>query len=153
MRKAVLIGTDLAYDSRGKLVPLEINTNVGWDKVNRKETPEEIFDFTELSTYVREHTIKEICLEGKIAEICKDLIQAAVPDVSVKTVTISDLDKEYPDTTLVVRTAWSPVALVDSFAANKEKFKKLIRNEDFSEDFKIPEGNLPNLVIKAIKSK
>ena len=151
MRKAVLIGTDLAYDSRGKLVPLEINTNVGWDKVNRKETPEEIFDFTELSTYVREHTIKEICLEGKIAEICKDLIQAAVPDVSVKTVTISDLDKEYPDTTLVVRTAWSPVALVDSFAANKEKFKKLIRNEDFSEDFKIPEGNLPNLVIKAIK--
>ena len=99
MRKAVLVGTDLAYDSRGKLVPLEINTNVGWDKVNRKETPEEIFDFTELSTYVREHTIKEICLEGKIAEICKDLIQAAVPDVSVKTVTISDLDKEYPDTT------------------------------------------------------
>lgn len=151
MRKAVLVGTDLAYDSRGKLVPLEINTNVGWDKVNRKETPEEIFDFTELSTYVREHTIKEICLEGKIAEICKDLIQAAVPDVSVKTVTISDLDKEYPDTTLVVRTAWSPVALVDSFAANKEKFKKLIRNEDFSEDFKIPEGNLPNLVVKAIK--
>lgn len=151
MRKAVLIGTDLAYDSRGKLVPLEINTNVGWDKVNRKETLEEIFDFTELSTYVREHTIKEICLEGKIAEICKDLIQAAVPDVSVKTVTISDLDKEYPDTTLVVRTAWSPVALVDSFAANKEKFKKLIRNEDFSEDFKIPEGNLPNLVVKAIK--
>lgn len=151
MRKAVLVGTDLAYDSRGKLVPLEINTNVGWDKVNRKETPEEIFDFTELSTYVREHTIKEICLEGKIAEICKDLIQAAVPDVLVKTVTISDLDKEYPDTTLVVRTAWSPVALVDSFAANKEKFKKLIRNEDFSEDFKIPEGNLPNLVVKAIK--
>ena len=151
MRKAVLVGTDLAYDSRGKLVPLEINTNVGWDKVNRKETPEEIFDFTELSTYVREHTIKEICLEGKIAEICKDLIQAAVPDVSVKTVTISDLDQEYPDTTLVVRTAWSPVALVDSFAANKEKFKKLIRNEDFSEDFKIPEGNLPNLVVKAIK--
>lgn len=151
MRKAVLVGTDLAYDSRGKLVPLEINTNVGWDKVNRKETPEEIFDFTELSTYVREHTIKEICLEGKIAEICKDLIQAAVPDVSVKTVTISDLDKEYPDTTLVVRTAWSPVALVDSFAANKEKFKKLIRNEDFSEDFKLPEGNLPNLVVKAIK--
>lgn len=151
MRKAVLVGTDLAYDSRGKLVPLEINTNVGWDKVNRKETPEEIFDFTELSTYVREHTIKEICLEGKIAEICKDLIQAAVPDVSVKTVTISDLDKKYPDTTLIVRTAWSPVALVDSFAANKEKFKKLIRNEDFSEDFKLPEGNLPNLVVKAVK--
>lgn len=151
MRKAVLIGTDLAYDSRGKLVPLEINTNVGWDKVNRKETPEEIFDFTELSTYVREHTIKEICLEGEIAEICKDLIQAAIPDVSVKTITTSDLDEDYPDTTLIVRTAWSPVALVDSFAANKEKFKKLIRNEDFSEDFKLPEGNLPNLVVKAVK--
>lgn len=151
MRKAVLIGTDLAYDSRGKLVPLEINTNVGWDKVNRKETPEEIFDFTELSTYVREHTIKEICLEGEIAEICKDLIQAAIPDVSVKAITISDLDEDYPDTTLIVRTAWSPVALVDSFAANKEKFKKLIRNEDFSEDFKLPEGNLPNLVVKAVK--
>ena len=151
MRKAVLIGTDLAYDSRGKLVPLEINTNVGWDKVNRKETPEEIFDFTELSTYVREHTIKEICLEGEIAEICKDLIQAAIPDVSVKAITTSDLDEDYPDTTLIVRTAWSPVALVDSFAANKEKFKKLIRNEDFSEDFKLPEGNLPNLVVKAVK--
>lgn len=151
MRKAVLVGTDLAYDSRGKLVPLEINTNVGWDKVNRKETPEEIFDFTELSTYVREHTIKEICLEGEIAEICKDLIQAAIPDVSVKAITTSDLDEDYPDTTLIVRTAWSPVALVDSFAANKEKFKKLIRNEDFSEDFKLPEGNLPNLVIKAVK--
>lgn len=151
MRKAALVGTDLAYDSRGKLVPLEINTNVGWDKVNRKETPEEIFDFTELSTYVREHTIKEICLEGKIAEICKDLIQAAIPDVSVKAITTSDLDEDYPDTTLIVRTAWSPVALVDSFAANKEKFKKLIRNEDFSEDFKLPEGNLPNLVVKAVK--
>lgn len=151
MRKAVLVGTDLAYDSRGKLVPLEINTNVGWDKVNRKETPEEIFDFTELSAYVREHTIKEICLEGEIAEICKDLIQAAIPDVSVKTITTSDLDEDYPDTTLTVRTAWSPVALVDSFAANKEKFKKLIRNEDFSEDFKLPEGNLPNLVVKAVK--
>lgn len=151
MRKAVLVGTDLAYDSRGKLVPLEINTNVGWDKVNRKETPEEIFDFTELSTYVREHTIKEICLEGEIAEICKDLIQEAIPDVSVKAITTSDLDEDYPDTTLIVRTAWSPVALVDSFAANKEKFKKLIRNEDFSEDFKLPEGNLPNLVVKAIK--
>lgn len=151
MRKAVLVGTDLAYDSRGKLVPLEINTNVGWDKVNRKETPEEIFDFTELSTYVREHTIKEICLEGEIAEICKDLIQAAIPDVSVKAITTSDLDEDYPDTTLIVRTAWSPVALVDSFAANKEKFKKLIRNEDFSEDFKLPEGNLPNLVVKAVK--
>lgn len=151
MRKAVLVGTDLAYDSRGKLVPLEINTNVGWDRVNRKETPEEIFDFTELSTYVREHTIKEICLEGEIAEICKDLIQAAIPDVSVKAITTSDLDEDYPDTTLIVRTAWSPVALVDSFAANKEKFKKLIRNEDFSEDFKLPEGNLPNLVVKAVK--
>lgn len=151
MRKAVLIGTDFAYDSGGKLVPLEINTNVGWDDVNRKETVKEIFDFTELSMYVREHTIKELCLEGKIAEICKDLIQEAIPDVSVKVISKAELDAEYPDTTLVVRTAWSPVALVDTFAANKERFKKLIRNEDFSEDFKLPEGNLPNLVVKAIK--
>ena len=60
MRKAVLIGTDFAYDSGGKLVPLEINTNVGWDDVNRKETVKEIFDFTELSMYVREHTIRNL---------------------------------------------------------------------------------------------
>lgn len=151
MRKAVLIGTDFAYDSGGKLVPLEINTNVGWDDVNRKETVKEIFDFTELSMYVREHTIKEICLEGKVAEICKDLIQEAIPDVPVKVISKAELDVEYSDTTLVVRTAWSPVALVDTFAANKEKFKKLIRDEDFSEDFKLPEGNLPNLVVKAIQ--
>lgn len=150
MRSAVLIGTDFAYDSKGKLIPLEINTNVGWDTVNRKESIDEIFDFTDLSMYVRENAIKEILLEGKIAEICKDVIQKAIPHVAVSEATMGDYEEEHPNTTLFVRTAWSSQALVDTFAASKEKFKSLIKSEDFCEGFSEPSGNLPNLVVKAI---
>ena len=150
MRSAVLIGTDFAYDSKGKLIPLEINTNVGWDMVNRKETVDEIFDFTDLSMYVRENAIKEILLEGKIVEICKDAIQKAIPHVTVSEATMGDYEEEHPNTTLFVRTAWSSQALVDTFAASKEKFKSLIKSEDFCEGFSEPSGNLPNLVVKAI---
>lgn len=150
MRSAVLIGTDFAYDSKGKLIPLEINTNVGWDTVNRKESVDEIFDFTDLSMYVRENAIKEILLEGKIAEICKDAIQKAIPHVTVSEATMGDYEEEHPNTTLFIRTAWSSQALVDTFAASKEKFKSLIKSEDFCEGFSEPSGNLPNLVVKAI---
>lgn len=150
MRSAVLIGTDFAYDSKGKLIPLEINTNVGWDTVNRKESVDEIFDFTDLSMYVRENAIKEILLEGKIAEICKDAIQKAIPHVTVSEATMGDYEEEHPNTTLFVRTAWSSQAFVDTFAASKEKFKSLIKSEDFCEAFSEPSGNLPNLVVKAI---
>ena len=150
MRSAVLIGTDFAYDSKGKLIPLEINTNVGWDMVNRKETVDEIFDFTDLSMYVRENAIKEILLEGKIVERCKDAIQKAIPHVTVSEATMGDYEEEHPNTTLFVRTAWSSQALVDTFAASKEKFKSLIKSEDFCEGFSEPSGNLPNLVVKAI---
>lgn len=150
MRSAVLIGTDFAYDSKGKLIPLEINTNVGWDTVNRKESVDEIFDFTDLSMYVRENAIKEILLEGKIAEICKDAIQKAIPHVTVSEATMGDYEEEHPNTTLFVRTAWSSQAFVDTFAASKEKFKSLIKSEDFCEAFSEPSGNLPNLVVKAV---
>ena len=55
--KGVLIGADLMYRQDGKLVPIEINTNVGWDTYNRVETPEEALDASDLIQYAIEHGI------------------------------------------------------------------------------------------------
>ena len=43
--RSVLVGSDFMYRQDGKLVPIEINTNVGIEYVLRVETLEETFDF------------------------------------------------------------------------------------------------------------
>lgn len=160
--KAVLVGTDLMYRQDGQLVPIEINTNTGWDDSNRVETLNDVFDLSVFVAYIREHNITKVYLEGLVNKI-ESRLREAIPEIEVVHIFAKDLETlEEGENELVVRTAYSPVAAVDSFCRDKIQFLEAIKNQDFSSEFIYREngelkgaienfvdnGVLPNYIVK-----
>ena len=51
--RTVLIGSDFMYNKDGNLVPIEINTAVGWHR-NKIETDSSSVDLTTLNSFITE---------------------------------------------------------------------------------------------------
>ena len=50
--RTVLIGSDFMYDKDGNLKPIEINTAVGWDGIEKIEDDVDCLDLTSLHTFI-----------------------------------------------------------------------------------------------------
>ena len=51
--RTVLIGSDFVYNKDGNLVPIELNTNVGWVNLTVEDN-DTALDFTTLSSFITE---------------------------------------------------------------------------------------------------
>ena len=123
--KAVLVGTDLMYRKDGSLAPIEINTNVGWDETNRVEPLDEIWDLTDLVSYINSHNIEDIVFLPGTATKIKQKLQELLPE---KTVRFSLTEEEDLENKLIIRTHYSDEALVDSFCRDKIGFLESIKS-------------------------
>ena len=69
--KTVLIGADFMYDKEGKLIPIEINTNL---TLNQKYINEEdIFDLSDLNKFIQTNKFTKITYIGRLLQFDKSL--------------------------------------------------------------------------------
>ena len=122
--KAVLVGTDLMYRKDGSLAPIEINTNVGWDETNRVEPLDEIWDLTDLVSYINSHNIEDIVFLPGTAVKIRSKLQELLPE---KPIRFSLTEEEDLENKLIIRTHYSDEALVDSFCRDKIGFLESIK--------------------------
>lgn len=166
--RTLLLGTDFMYKQNGDLVPIEINTNVGWDESNRIEETQYCFDLTELTEFINNNGFTKIEYIGGINPFFSKLSASVSIDCEYHTVTSGIVIPyiEDNDSTLIIRSAYDTTALVDdTYCINKTNFLELIKNETFGSEFAymdendsiintittiLDNGNQPNFILKAV---
>jgi hypothetical protein len=128
--KAVIFGTDLMYDKSGRLVPIEINTNIGYDSSNRVESTDEWLDLSGLIAYVQEKKFEKVVLDISSSlrnsfKNLEQLLQKALKGIAEVKVTA---EEEYEDreNALYIRVRFSDEAVVDSYCRDKIAFLNVI---------------------------
>jgi len=150
--RTVLIGSDFMYDKDGNLKPIEINTAVGWDGLEKLEDDIDCLDLTGLYDFVSNSNFETIHYLGDIGYFHKTL-EAHYSGSSVNyhfhgifknSITIPFIEDN--ETTLIIRSAYDTTALVDdTYCRDKVAFMKLIESQPFGSQFAyIDENN--NLV-------
>ena len=166
--KGVFLGSDFMYRQDGKLVPIEINTEIAIDNAKRVETFEETFNVFPLVSFVVQHGIKKLILEGSVYRYIYEALKSwqgpeldGVEILHGKNLTSYD-DLNYEDDTLLaIRTTYSDDALIDYYCKDKVEFLSMIQNEGFGQSFLYKEndelkgsiecvdnGNHPNFIVK-----
>jgi hypothetical protein len=150
--RTVLLGSDFMYDKGGNLKPIEINTAVGWDGVEKLEENEDCLDLTGLYEFVNNSNFQTIHYIGDIMVFNKTLeshysgssVTYHSHPVSKGSLTIPSIDDN--ETTLIIRSAYDTTAIVDDvYCRSKVEFMKLIQSQSFGSQFAyIDENN--NLV-------
>lgn len=131
--RAVILGTDLMYDKSGRLVPIEINTNIGYDSYNRVEKDEEWLDLTSLVKFIRAKKIKKVILDCTKATLntrfayFSEKLTASLPK-TVKVEKVQEYPEEVADNELFIRIAYNEEALVDSYCRDKVGFLNITFN-------------------------
>jgi len=168
--RALLLGTDFMYNSDGKLVPIELNTDVSMDALCVEDL-KDIFDLTELFDVISNNGFTKVSYIGMLELFGNDLKKWCKENgveyqqyhvVGGKTVPYLEDDPN----TLIIRSAFDETAIVDiEYCANKVNFLNLIKSSSFSLEFvymgedgkivnnitKIPDnGTAPNFILKAI---
>ena len=160
--RGVLIGADLMYRQDGRLVPIEINTNVGWDVESRVESREEVFDLDAIQTYVTLHNIEKIYLEGTLAKEAGGTFEEVFPNMVEYVRPAEFEERANEEGVLAIRTFYNDEAFVDSFCRDKINFLEAIKNKDFGSEYLLKtaegfegeitkvddNGNLPNFILK-----
>jgi hypothetical protein len=169
--RTVLIGSDLMYNNVGNLVPIEINTNLGWIYVTL-EGNENSLDLTELSNFISNNTFTKVVYIGNLQPLSNKLTTLSTVlgfefqnmVSSPNSITVPYVEDN--DTTLIIRSAYDTTALVDdTYCANKVNFLNLIKNSTFGSQFAylneanelvnnittIPNNGVhPNFILKAV---
>lgn len=169
--RTVLIGSDLMYNNVGNLVPIEINTNLGWIYVTLEGT-ENSLDLTELSNFISNNTFTKVVYIGNLEPLSNKLTELSTVlgfefknmNSSPNSITVPYVEDN--DTTLIIRSAYDTTALVDdTYCANKINFLNLIKNSTFGSQFAyrneaneivnnittIPNNGVhPNFILKAV---
>jgi hypothetical protein len=142
--RTVLIGSDFMYASDGSLIPIEINTNIGWDNdVQRVEDADDVFDLTDLVEFITTNGFTKVEYIGAVQPFYQTLSQSVDIECNFHLVgdslTVPNLEDN--DTTLIIRSAYDTTALVDeSYCANKVNFLNLISSTTFGSEFAYKDG-------------
>jgi hypothetical protein len=169
--RAVLIGTDFVYDETGRLLPLEINTNVGMENFYL-ENDDEIFDFAELLEFIRERNIRKVTYLGALRNldaVMSKFLKANSIEYQYVRVLSGNLtvpDVEDNDQILIIRSAYDTTAIVDDvYCKNKVNFMKMIANSSYGSEFAYmnedgelvngiktirDNGDNPNFILKSV---
>lgn len=150
--RTVLIGSDFMYDRNGNLKPIEINTAVGWDGLEKIEEDVDCLDLTGLYDFVTNSNFDTIHYIGDMPYFHKTLeahysgssVNYHYHGVTKYSITIPFIEDN--ETTLIIRSAYDTTALVDdTYCRDKVEFLKLIQSQSFGSQFAyIDENN--NLV-------
>lgn len=140
------------YKQTGELVPLEINTAVGYDGNSKLENDSEVFNLTALVSFIESNNFTKIEYIGNINEFYNRLtgsvsIDCEIHQVQSNAVTIPYI--EDTETTLIIRSAYDTTALVDdTYCREKLNFMNLIKDSTFGHEFayKDTNGNLVNTI-------
>lgn len=162
--KGVLIGSDLMYRKDGSLAPIEINTNVGGDILNRVEAWKDVFNFDDVRAFVIEQSITKIALEGVVGSSLTYMIEALKDlDVSVEVISKNEFEEiAAEEHTLAIRTFYDDEALVDSFCRDKIAFLDSLKGTNLEVEYLLKTENgfegeittlednglLPNFILK-----
>lgn len=169
--RALIIGTDFSYNSKGNLVPIEINTNT----VINKHTVEEkssIFNLSKLKDFVLTNKFNKITYIGAL-HIFSDKLVELTRELKIEYEFITQFNGvsipfiEDDESHLIIRSAYDNTAIVDEeYCKVKTNFLDLISDEKFASQYaykeeltneiinhihKIPDnGNHPNFIVKTI---
>lgn len=169
--RAVLIGTDFMFKQNGDIVPIEINTNVGYDIKNRLEDNNSVFNLTNLISFIKSNQITQVDYIGSL-KYFSTLLQEELSKENVKYYWHKqDSNTSYsiniPDTptNLIIRSSYDSYSILDTeYCANKLNFLDLIKNETFGSEYayinevnelvsnisSIPNNGLhPNFILKS----
>ena len=166
--RTVLLGSDFAYNKNGKLVPIEINTNLGMDPTMIED---DIFNTDIISAFITSHSFTEVTYIGgldrfdeKLKEICDSL---SIKYTYKKTIGGSTIPfvEDTPEH-LIIRSAYDTTAIVDDvYCRDKVNFMKLIQSQTFNSEFAYineqgvlvsnftsidDNGSHPNFILKSI---
>lgn len=140
--RSVLIGTDFMYNQNGDLIPIEINTNVGFDIRNRLEPIQEIYDFTDLIAFIKTNGFTQVDYIGRITafstELSKVLSGESITYISHNeeihgNETVYVEDAEYK---LIIRSTYDSFSVLDSeYCANKINYMDLVKSETFGSQY------------------
>jgi len=169
--RTVLIGSDFVYNKDGNLVPIELNTNVGWVSLSVEDN-DTALDFTALSSFITEKAFTKVVYIGSIPKFSKKLktltdslsILFETHETGNNSITIPYVEDN--DETLIIRSAYDTTALVDdTYCKDKINFLNLIKDSTFGSQFAcIDDSNTlvsnittindngvhPNFILKAI---
>ena len=146
--RTVLIGSDFIYDKDGNLKPIEINTAVGWDGIEKIEEDADCLNLTNLHTFINDNNFQTIHYIGNIPYFHKTLetyysgssITYEFHLVDKSAHTIPNIEDN--DTILIIRSAYDVTALVDdTYCRDKIEFMKLIESQSFSSQFAYKDNN------------
>ena len=138
--RTVLLGTDLVYNSNGALIPIEINTNAGMNRLTQSEI-DAAFNLNELSNFINSNNFTKVTYIGgiqqfhsKLEQLCVTLnIEYVFNDVS-NNITIPFIEDS--ETDLIIRSAYDVTAIVDeNYCKDKVNFLKLIQSTEFGSQF------------------
>lgn len=136
--RTLLLGTDFAYKQNGDLIPIEINTNVGQQPFNIVEAREDVYDLTDLISFINNNGFTKIEYIGGLTEFFRVLSESTdiecVHHLVNGQLTIPYIEDN--ETTLIIRSAFDTTAIVDEeYCVNKINFLNLIKNESFASEF------------------
>jgi hypothetical protein len=167
--RTVLIGSDFVYKSDGNLIPIEINTNTGFDNENsRVEEGDDSFNLSSLLQFITDNGFTKIEYIGAMHPFYQRLKEAVNIECNMNyvanAITIPSIEDN--DTTLIIRSAYDTTALVDDkYCANKVNFLNLIKDSSFKSEFAyldesnnlvnsittiLDNGTHPNFILKAV---
>lgn len=171
--RTVLIGSDFVYNKDGDLLPIELNTNVGWVYLSVEDN-ETALDFTELSNFITEKSFTKVVYIGSIYKLSKKLktfteslgILFENHETGASSITIPFVEDN--DETLIIRSAYDTTALVDdTYCRDKVNFLNLIKDSTFASQFAYKDANgdlvnhitsindngvHPNFILKAVNT-
>lgn len=146
--RTVLIGSDFMYDKYGNLKPIEINTAVGWDGIEKLEEDVDCLDLTGLYEFVSNNNFQSIHYIGDIPYFHKTLeshysgssVTYESYPVGRNAITIPLVEDN--ETKLIIRSAYDTTALVDdTYCRDKVEFMKLIQSQPFGSQFAYKDDN------------
>lgn len=168
--RTVLVGSDFMYNKDGNLVPIEINTNVGWHH-SIVENVIDTLDLTDLTSFITGKFTKVVFvgnmlnLSSKISTLCTELqIGYELVPTNSNSITIPYVEDN--DETLIIRISYDTTAVVDdTYCRDKVNFLNLIKDSTFSSQFVYKDengdiinhiasindnGEHPNFILKSI---
>jgi hypothetical protein len=153
--RTVLLGTDFMYDKDGNLRPIEINTNVTLNPNSIIENVEDVFDFSELQSFITSNNFTKLVYIGDISQLNDSLtsfcgtnsITYTYYNVGGDSLTVPYV--EDGDDILIIRSAYDTTAIIDdTYCADKTNFVKLIGSSSFGLQYAMTDenGNLQNTI-------
>jgi len=153
--RTVLIGADFMYDQNGNLKPIEINTNSTLNQGDLVEDISDVFDFTELETFITTNNFTNLVYIGSINELDNELksfsesksLSYTYYNIGGSSLTVPYIEDN--DTTLIIRSAFDTTAIIDdTYCADKFNFVELVGNSSFGIEYALinTDGNLVNTI-------